>query len=682
MPALKTSITALLLLVPHLAHAGIVGDTELDAVIVTAPAIDGTARTVPHNVTVIEAADIERSTAQTLGELLDRLANLHLRGFDGNDRRASIDIRGMGDTAQSNVIIVVDGIRLNETDLSGADLTTIPLAQIERIEVLRGGGSVRYGDGAVGGVIDIRTRARSGSRRTATASVRLASANLREASAYASATVGPWRVATDWRRLLTDGYRDNGSLDTRTTSLELGARFDHIDLWLRTSDHRDHAGLPGPVDKQAFDSGERGRRSTRFPHDYSETHDRRHALGFIIDLGDAGSLELQYSRRMRDNPWIMGFNPLLSAEQQRGEIRTRRDEIHLAHLIDFELGQRKFSLRSGYDRLDGSYLRRENGRHVVDSSTALHGEVLSHGYYTQLTAGLGSTTALTLGYRDSRFATREREDRLQRVCEWIAIPFPPFVMPTNCSDRWQTTGRHQARWSNSAAELGLSWQPSSRLTLFAGGARHFRSPNIDELMLAADGLAPQRGTTVEGGMRYVAGRQGRVALTVFRMDVRDEIHYGVDPLTNQSVNRNHEAPTRRLGLELEARWQAHPRLRLDSSIGYVRARFLGRGTEMPHVPRLTASMQMELMLPHAIRWTVAGRHVGRRYDGNDLDNTLYPTLPAYTIWDSAVHARIGQFEISAGINNIADKAYSTLAYSGSVYPMAGRTAYIRISADF
>ena len=69
-----------------------------------------------------------------------------------------MDIRGFGETGPLNTLVLVDGRRVNEIDLSGVDWTQIPLDQVERIEIVRGSGSVLYGDNAVGGVINIITK--------------------------------------------------------------------------------------------------------------------------------------------------------------------------------------------------------------------------------------------------------------------------------------------------------------------------------------------------------------------------------------------------------------------------------------------------------------------------------------------------------------------------------------------
>lgn len=671
---------ALLLASPLATQAS--DDAVLDAIVVTAPALTGTLRTTPHNVSVITRDDIERSTAQTVGDLLGRLANVQLRGFDGNDSNAVVDIRGMGDTALSNVIILVDGVRLNETDLSGADLTTVPLSQIERIEVLRGGGSVRYGDGAVGGVIDIRTRGAASAIPHGTLTLKTGSDDLREMQAWAGGGSGPWRLGATWRRLLTDGYRDNGQIDARDYTFDLRGSFGAIEIHANIANHRDRSGLPGPVSREAFEAGDRERRATRFADDTSRSDDTRHTLGLLAEVGSEGLFELQFSQRERENRWILGYNPLISTADQQGEIRTRRHEVHATYTQGFAFSGQTHSLRLGYDLLDGDYTRRENGRQVAENSTLLAGEVRSRGVYAELTASLSDTLTLTTGYRKSRFDTREKKHAYKRVCEYITVPPFPFPFPVDCQNQWVNQSAHGAIWSNHSAGLGLTWQVNPATTVFGGFSQHFRSPNIDELMLAAATLQPQQGHTAEVGVRYAPYRRLHLAATLFRMETEDEIYFGVEPATGASVNRNYEDSTRRIGVELEGRWQAHPRLWLNASFGYIQPRFVGSGADIPHVARRTASAQAELTFPHGIRLTLAAHHVGRRFDGNDLDNTLYPVLPSYTVWDTALHVDLGAVQITAGVNNLTGKAYSALGYSGTFYPMPGRTAHIAASIAF
>ena len=77
----------------------------------------------------------------------------------GNRRNYRVDLRGFGETAQSNTLVLVDGRRINQADLSGTDWALIPIDRVKRIEIIRGGrGSILYGDNAAGGVISARTK--------------------------------------------------------------------------------------------------------------------------------------------------------------------------------------------------------------------------------------------------------------------------------------------------------------------------------------------------------------------------------------------------------------------------------------------------------------------------------------------------------------------------------------------
>ena len=80
-----------------------------------------------------------------------------------NGAGTTVDMRGFGVTGPSNTLILLNGRRLNDWDLPGFDLSTIDRKSIERIEITRGNsGAVLYGDGAVGGVINIVTRTGAG----------------------------------------------------------------------------------------------------------------------------------------------------------------------------------------------------------------------------------------------------------------------------------------------------------------------------------------------------------------------------------------------------------------------------------------------------------------------------------------------------------------------------------------
>jgi len=132
--------------------------TDDALVVVTATRFPELASGASSNISVITRAEIERSPARSIPDLLKTVAGLDVRPLYGSmGIDATVDIRGTGETAGSNTLILIDGQRLNPVDMGSIKWETIPLSVIRQIEIVRGSGSVLYGDRAAAGVINIIT---------------------------------------------------------------------------------------------------------------------------------------------------------------------------------------------------------------------------------------------------------------------------------------------------------------------------------------------------------------------------------------------------------------------------------------------------------------------------------------------------------------------------------------------
>ena len=114
---------------------------------------------VPANVKIITRDEIENSSSNTIPQVLSQIGGLRVRGVNAGTLNldATVDMGGFGPTASSNALILIDGIRINPIDSSSVDWGSIPIDSVERIEIVQGGAGVQYGNGAVGGVINIIT---------------------------------------------------------------------------------------------------------------------------------------------------------------------------------------------------------------------------------------------------------------------------------------------------------------------------------------------------------------------------------------------------------------------------------------------------------------------------------------------------------------------------------------------
>ncbi|MGH7290574.1 MAG: TonB-dependent receptor, partial [Myxococcota bacterium] len=117
--------------------------------------------------TVIDARDYDERFA-TVEEVLEQTPGVRVRRFGGLGSYSTASIRG---SKSEQVLVLLDGVRLNSAERGAVDLSTIPLRQVERIEVTRGGGAARFGTGAEGGVISITTRKPTPGRSSADASL-------------------------------------------------------------------------------------------------------------------------------------------------------------------------------------------------------------------------------------------------------------------------------------------------------------------------------------------------------------------------------------------------------------------------------------------------------------------------------------------------------------------------------
>lgn len=676
---LSSSLAAAWLLAGQPAHADTPYAGELGTLVVTAASVDGRAFTVPHGITVITADEIADSTASSLSDLLSRQAGLHLKSTSGNDKNASIDIRGMGDTAVSNVLVLVDGVRLNESDLSGANLASISLAEIERIEILRGGGAVRYGDGAVGGVINILTRTPKSGRLRGSVQMETGSYDSHALRTAFSGGTGDWRLRASAGRALSDGYRQNNTFNRSDANAEVRYAPSGLALpaeaYIRLSIHKDTYGLPGPVSAAAFDGGESARRASQSPFDGGETDERTLTVGALVDFGTAGMLEWLTSWRDRDNLYVIGYSPLLSYQEQASRIESNRQETQLRYSLDVDALGHTHSLGMGAHWQSADYSRRES---IGSTFSPLKtGALEGRGAYLEATLRGAAGLTLTAGARANELKSDYRDGAFSESC---AVFFP---VKSGCSLVYSQSAQTRNTWHDQAYELGLAWQATPTAVLFASASRHFRAPNVDELALATTNLQPQRGTTAEFGLRSLPRRGAELSLTLFGMRIEDEIYFGPDSTGGGfTLNRNYDKPTRRLGGEVQARWQFTPTLGLRANLAYVRPRFEGTDADVPHVPRVTANARMEWRAHDSLRWFASARHAGRRYDGNDLDNQSWPVLPAYTVYDLAARYAIGSLELTAAVNNLFDKAYSTTGYSASYYPMPGRNYALSLRWTF
>ncbi|HLF12641.1 MAG TPA: TonB-dependent receptor, partial [Gammaproteobacteria bacterium] len=416
-------------------------------------------------------------------------------------------------------------------------------------------------------------------------------------------------------------------------------------------------------------------------------------LDFSSRDGERASLTL--GRRWRDVDLSFGFDwrrkDQRSYFDQGGFPTSRADVLEYGSLtprmrVPFATGEWKHRLTLGIDWNDWRYDSRRTDRPENSGQpiNRLRVKQETRAIYAQDSIEIRPATHVTAGWRSER-ARFEATDTLDPTA-------PGFFFNTGAPPANETQREH-------AWELGIRHDVSARTSVFARTGRSYRFVNVDEIyendaFFSAQFqiLRPQHARTHDVGAEW-RGERVWMRGTLFRNRVTDEIH--LDPFTTGVGNTN-LPPSRRQGLELEARWQATGALRIAAAYGYTDARFLEgvlagspfaigtglgvAGKRVPLVPRHKLNASFTWDLPGQTLLSGALTAVSRQFMDNDEPNTLGTEIPRYAVADLKLAKRFAWGRVAFAINNLFDSDYYTYAVRSAfiadryaVYPLPGRT---------
>lgn len=132
-------------------------NTVLDKIYVSDDHIIDNELSTTYSTHQFNSEDIRKSGATSLAEFLSQNSSIIIKSSFGNPLNPRIDLGGFGETGFENVQIILNGMSLRNIDLVPTQLSAINLKNIKNISIIKGSGSVLYGNGSAGGVIVINT---------------------------------------------------------------------------------------------------------------------------------------------------------------------------------------------------------------------------------------------------------------------------------------------------------------------------------------------------------------------------------------------------------------------------------------------------------------------------------------------------------------------------------------------
>ncbi len=615
-------------------------------------------KNLPSNISVITQNEIKASGSTTIAEVLKTEASLNMMDYLPNGKTVSADMRGFGETGLSNVLVLLDGRRINNIDLSGTDWTQIPLSSVERIEVVRGSSSVLYGDNAAGGVINIITKVPIEKVEFKLESL-IGSYSTFGEKAEVSFAEKNFYILGLFDQYRTDGYRINSELLRNDYTTKIGYNLnDNLKTQITFGEHTDKYGLPGYL--YDIDIKLRGRHASITPDDYASSRDYYLKFDIERDLNNSHKFELSLSRRKRDTHANWASGPWI----------TERDTITYSaspkYTLSKDLFGHKNSLICGIDFYDaeqdindGGYSGGPDKATVSKASTGLY---LLNQFY------IFDNLSVSSGYRHEEAKYNfEQEEAVKRSEAKV--------------------------FEEDVASFALNYIYNKDSNVYLSYSDSFRHPLVDEYFNTSAfspsginlALTPQTARNYEAGIRHYLNKNFLIGLSGYIMKLHNEIYY--EPTT--FANSNYDNTVHR-GIEFQGNLKLNDKIRLFSNYAFTNAEFEGDPYDkkkIPAVPEHKWSMGSEVNITKNLKLSLIGYYAGERYFISDQANSL-PRMASYLTLNTKILYTKDNLSAYFTINNLLDEEYYEYGVANSTrttkvyYPSPERNFIVGGSLKF
>ena len=614
-----------------------------DDVTVTAARVPERLGETPASVVVLGARALELTPALAVDDALRQVPGFTLFRRSGsrtaNPTTQGASLRGIGGSGASRALVLDDGVPLNDPFGGWVYWSRVPRASLERIEVLRGGASDLYGNGALTGVIHLVRRRADQTRVDVDASY--GSQSTPDGSVAASLRRGSWGLRLHGTSFSTDGYvlvapAERGRVDTEATS-----RHDGVELAVER-------GSDGASRQFAAVSAFRESRGNGTP---LQTNDTR-LLQLVLGADWTSTTALSLRAYAGDERYHQTFSTIATDRTSERLNRRQRVPAHVAGAW-------------------GQWSRPIGGRQVIVAGADLR-RVAATSEEVVFNPGAGPLVG-NEGRQLDLGAYAEDMLSLGRLSATAALRF----------DRWGQSGeRHSPGAATTtltdhhenalSPRLSLRYPVAPWVSLTAAAYRSFRAPTLNELYrpfrlgnvltLANEGLRAERMGGVEAGA-LVRRPDGRLSVrtSAFWNEVRDAVANVTLSATPTLITRQRKnvALIRARGIEADAEARlggaftaAASWLFVDSVVVSADQPALA-GLRVAQVPRHQGSLSLRYAHP-AVRAGLQLRFSGRQFD-DDLN--LFPLGRATTVDLLAARPFGRDMELYAAVENLFDARY-------------------------
>jgi len=633
--------------------------TVLPPIVVVGSRIGHRAEELPQSVTVITSEQIKASGASDTVQAMEKVGGVYFRKLSGNPAQSEMVMRGFSQNAHGRVLVLVDGQRLNDPDMTSPNWTRIPVASIERIEILRGGQTALYGNYAVAGVVNIITK--KGDEPLTSLSVTAGSEDTYGTHLHRSGPLGDdFRYAADLDWQKSQGWRANSAYQTYDARVRLEQDWTkRFSSTLGAFYNWNEYGMPGALTKEQMRSDPQQSLTLQDNARQQTWGFNLGSTGETLDWGDV-SLNIIGQRRLRSSEMVswgsegytainsMALNPKYQLEH---ELRGHRNIFTLgADIGAEELDYRLTPLSPWVMSADADLKRLFGALYLRDEFFLL--ETLSLAFTAR---GEGMRTAI----------------------DGVSAGTPLDGSTTD----WQY-----------ALDVALLYRPAKGQKYYLRGSTLYRYPFLDEVGSYQgwgpgfnEDLQPEKGWQLEAGLSLDLFDQVTYDLNVYHLSLRDEIAWS--GMQNENLDQ-----TCRNGLETGLTWSLPAWGTLGLNYQLIDAEFAdgaNKGNEIPLVPTHVVTLNGEAKVAYGVSLLGTLRAVSSQYLGDDNGNVA-ERLEGYMTLDVGARYEppfLKGFSLLCGCDNVFDTNYATAGFWGwgwgdRFYPANGRTWKLSASYQF
>ena len=604
--------------------------SEIKEIVVTATRSSYDLEKAPVSVRVIDREAIANSAALSVAGLLRNEGALQITDSIGNGHDVRLSLRGL--SGDANVLVLIDGRKLNNSDMANVDLTAVALKEIERVEIFEGGAGVLFGGQAAGGVINIITR--RGEQNLGHVSIGFGSYENRDTSLFYAGTKDQIDYQVSVNEIKGDGYREGTNVDDTNSSVKLGYRYSQGELFFDARKVDNQYLLPGALSAENLASN-RKQMGLAF-NDYA-TDSSIYQLGIDHKYSDKVSLLVSASKRDEaslinsDSP---SMGPASNKQNRKAKIFDPRFVINLDSMdivagVDIETFDYTMDIQSSFG------LTKTEHKHDRQSK------------YFQAILSPNTATNISLGLRHAN------------------------------SDVTVKGGGFVSEYNNSltVTQMGLSYKFSDELRFYMNRDENFRFALADENVTwngTVKNLKPQQGVSWELGSVWNS-KDLSFRWLLFQQDLENEIRYNDSTWSNENYD-----DTQREGSTIDIEWAVNDQLNIDATATIIDANIVAgalKDKTIAGVADQIAKVSAEFSPVNDFNFYVEALYTGGRY--LDQEN-IEPQLGGYTVMNMGANYQWDSFNLRARVNNITGKRYSEYV----VYSNGASAYYPSVEENF